>query len=111
MSEDTKLDCSDVTALTLVETPSGRDPETGRFLTGNNGSPGRPLGARNRLREAFLTALEDSFKAHGTVTIEASRIEKPTEFLKIIASVLPKDVEISGGEGGPIVLTWLKAQA
>lgn len=37
-----------------------RDPETGRFLTGNGGG-GRPKGSRNKLGEQFLEALAQDF--------------------------------------------------
>ena len=33
--------------------PTDRDPETGLFLKGKIGGPGRPKGAKNKLQEAF----------------------------------------------------------
>lgn len=37
-----------------------RDPETGRFLPGNNASPGRPKGTRNRINmKELLDAIAD----------------------------------------------------
>ncbi|SLK03883.1 hypothetical protein [Novosphingobium mathurense] len=55
------------------------------------GNPGRPKGARNKLGEAFIQALHDSFEAHGPETIETVRTEKPDQYLKVIASLLPKE--------------------
>jgi hypothetical protein len=72
-----------------------KDPKTGRFLAGNNGFGGRPLGARNKLGEAFIQALHDSFNEHGPETIEKVRTEKPDQYLKVIASLLPKDVNLN----------------
>jgi hypothetical protein len=65
---------------------------------GESGNPrGRPKGARNRLGESFLTALETDFNEHGTKVIEAVRVERPHEYLKVVASLLPKQVEIKEG--------------
>ena len=36
---------------------AGRDPTTGRFLPGNSGLPGRPLGSHNKLAEKFKADL------------------------------------------------------
>ncbi len=66
----------------------------GRFIPGNNGGNGRPKGARNKLGEEFLEALRDDFLAHGAGAIEQTRIEKPDAYLKVIASILPKQLEI-----------------
>ena len=67
------------------------DPETGRFLTGNSGG-GRPKGSRNKLGEAFLEALAEDFAEHGPAAIVACREEKPTEYVKVIAGLLPKEL-------------------
>ena len=66
-------------------------PEGVRFAAGN---PGRPKGSRNKLGEAFVQALHDSFLQHGPETIETVRTERPHEYLKVVASLLPKQVEI-----------------
>lgn len=56
------------------------------------GNSGRPKGSRNKLGEAFITALHDSFMAHGAETIEQVRIEKPDQYLKVVAAVIPQEV-------------------
>lgn len=58
------------------------------------GNPGRPKGSRNKLGEAFVQALHDSFQEHGPETIEKVRVEKPHEYLKVVASLLPKQIEV-----------------
>lgn len=62
---------------------------------GQSGNPaGRAKGSRNKLGEAFLDALHDDFKEHGVAAIEAVRAEKPDQYLKVIASILPKELNI-----------------
>ena len=70
-----------------------RDPETGQFLQGKSGNPrGRPKGSRNKLGEQFLEALTDDFADNGREAIVACRTEKPTEYVKVVASLLPREL-------------------
>ena len=63
---------------------------------GQSGNPaGKPKGSRTKLGEAFIEALHASFEKHGPVTIETVRVEKPDQYLKVIASLLPKDVNLN----------------
>lgn len=65
---------------------------------GVSGNPaGRPKGSRNKLGEAFVQALHDDFSKHGVQVIETVRLEKPDQYLKVVASLLPKQVEIKEG--------------
>jgi hypothetical protein len=67
--------------------------EKGRFVTGNSGG-GRPKGARAKLGEAFLSAMQESFAKDGAATIETVRLEKPDQYLKVVASILPKELDL-----------------
>lgn len=67
--------------------------EKGRFVTGNIGG-GRPKGARAKLGEAFLQAMQEDFAQHGIAAVEAVRTEKPDQYLKVIASMLPKEIDL-----------------
>lgn len=57
------------------------------------GNPGRPKGSRNKLGEAFLLAMYEDFQEHGVTVIETVRTEKPDQYLKVVASILPKEIE------------------
>lgn len=67
--------------------------ERGRFVAGNSGNGGRPPGARAKLGEAFIAAIYLDFQAHGAETIIKVRDEKPDQYLKVVASILPKEIE------------------
>lgn len=67
--------------------------EKGRFVTGNIGG-GRPKGARAKLGEEFLKAMQEDFAMHGVAAVEAVRVEKPDQYLKVIASILPKEIDL-----------------
>jgi hypothetical protein len=56
---------------------------------------GRRKGARNRISTALLEAIAKDFEEHGEETIKITRVEKPTEYLKIVASLLPREFEIT----------------
>jgi len=65
------------------------------FEPGNRANPaGRPKGSRNKLGEAFISAMHDDFVQHGAAVIETVRIEKPDQYLKVVASILPKELNI-----------------
>jgi hypothetical protein len=61
----------------------------------NKGEGGRPKGAKNRLSWSFLTALADDFEQFGIETIRIARIERPIEYIKMVAGLMPKEFEFS----------------
>jgi len=66
------------------------------FQPGRSGNPsGRAKGARNKISTSFLEALAADFEEHGAAAIKLMRIEKPAEYVKVVASVLPKEFEIT----------------
>jgi hypothetical protein len=78
--------------------------EKGRPKTG-----GRAKGVRNRISHSFLEALHKDFLEHGEAAIKITRIEKPVEYIKIVASLLPKEFEISDSRLQEIDDTELEA--
>jgi hypothetical protein len=85
----------------LATKPHDAAPDnTGRkkappFKPGESGNPaGRPKGARNKLGEDFLEAVYQDFQTHGPAVIEKVRQEKPAEYLRVVASLLPQVMQI-----------------
>src|SRR5262245_22269496 len=64
----------------------------GTYLPGH--SSGRPKGARNRLQSSFLYALAEDFEKHGADAIKICRIEDPARYVQIVASLMPRELEI-----------------
>ena len=69
--------------------------ERGRFRPGNPGG-GRPKGSRSKLGEAFLAELCEDFEAHGKAVIEAVRKTDPAAYLRVVASLVPKELHVEG---------------
>jgi hypothetical protein len=68
---------------------------------GQSGNPlGRPKGSRNKLGEEFVAALHDDFTVHGKDAIEKVRADHPDQYLKVIASILPKELHVKDASLG-----------
>ena len=80
---------------TLIESGEYRRDDRGRFLTGNFGGPGRPKGSRNKVSEEFLAALYADFQQHGAAAIQKVREENTAVYVKVAASMVPKELHIS----------------
>lgn len=67
-----------------------------QFKPGQSGNPGgKPVGAKNRLQSDFLREMADDFAAYGREAIVSMRTEKPAEYIRAIASLMPKELEIT----------------
>ena len=65
------------------------------YQPGESGNPaGRGIGSRNKLNEKFITALHDDFVQHGVKVIETVRENRPEIYLKVIASILPRQLSV-----------------
>lgn len=75
---------------------TGQKQVSARFKPGESGNPrGRPKGARNRFGELFLDDFIDVWQARGKQAIEQSAMREPTQFVKIAAGILPKEVLVA----------------
>jgi hypothetical protein len=76
--------------------PNGNPQNLVQFRPGQSGNPGgKPVQSRNRITRAFLGALADGFDEHGQSAIVACREQMPARYLAIVASLLPKQLEIA----------------
>lgn len=74
---------------------TGRKQRETLFKPGQSGNPaGRPKGSRNKLSEAFVEALHEDFTENGVEAIKKTREEKPDVYVRVIASLLPKEFKI-----------------
>ena len=72
------------------------------FKPGRSGNPnGRPRGSRHKLSEQVLADLAADFEENGADAIRRVRETDPTAYVRIIASLLPKQAELDALE------TWL----
>jgi hypothetical protein len=74
--------------------PNPKQDEKGRFVAGNGRNGGRKPGSRNQLGEAFIADLYADWQANGVGTIVKVSEERPADYLKVIASILPKDMNL-----------------
>lgn len=66
-----------------------------KWKPGASANPaGRPKGSKNKLSEDFISALCRDFEENGEAVIQTVRSEKPADYLKIIASIVPKELTI-----------------
>lgn len=73
-----------------------RPPVEHQFKPGNCANPGgKPVGSRNRLQGDFLRELSADFELHGKSAIIECRMTKPDVYVRMIASLMPKELEIT----------------
>jgi hypothetical protein len=80
-------------SMSETATHADRD-QRGRFLTGTKPGPGRVKGSRNLLSESFLGDLNDAWQRFGVAALEKCAQEQPDVLIKVIASLLPKNLRI-----------------
>lgn len=87
--------------LTVITSDMGdkptpeKDAKTGRFLPGNSGNGGRPKGAKSKLSETFLKDMLSAWETGGKTVIEDVMRDKPDVFLRTVASLVPKEMNLN----------------
>lgn len=77
---------------------SAKDDPEKKWKPGQSGNPaGRPLGARVKLSETFLKDLLEDWEQHGKTALAEARTKKPDVYLRVVASVLPKQLDVRRG--------------
>jgi hypothetical protein len=74
----------------LAEASKGTQFKSG--VTLNPG--GKPVGSRNALQGDFMRELAADFAEFGKIAISDTRANSPAQYLKIVASLMPKELEI-----------------
>jgi hypothetical protein len=69
--------------------------EATQFKPGHPTRGGRRKGSRDRISTALLEVIAKDFEEHGDEAVRIARIERPVEYLRIVASLLPKEFEIT----------------
>ena len=79
--------------MNAIPSDEKRD-EQGRFIVPPK-SPGRPKGSRNKLAEDFLSDVLEEWQAHGAAALSDMREKNPGDFVKMVAGLLPKDINLN----------------
>ncbi len=69
-----------------------RDPESGRFISGNIGG-GRPIGSRNKLTTEFVDDLLIEWRRSGPGVLKRLAADDPAAFARLVAQVLPREID------------------
>lgn len=74
----------------------GKPPVATQFKPGASPNPGgKPVRARNAINAKFLNALLKEFDESGPKAIKRCAEDDPAAFVRVCASLLPKEVEIT----------------
>jgi hypothetical protein len=71
--------------------------QKGNAYSANGNGSGRPLGSRNKLCRAVLEDLLADWAEGGIAAIRMMRIENPSAYCKMMASILPKELLFESG--------------
>ena len=73
-----------------------------RWKPGQSGNPaGRPVGARQKLEEPFIEAMRKAWETRGEAALTLMLAQDPGGFVRVMASLMPKDVAVSVQQQAP----------
>lgn len=75
--------------------PEAERNSKGQFVLGGIGIGGRPKGSRNDLVEYFIRDVCEDWQKHGAAVIIQVRESSPVDYLKVVAGLLPKDIDVN----------------
>ena len=92
------------------QTPKRQHLKQFHWKPGQSGNPkGRPKGARVKLADRFLKDLQADWKVNGKDVIQKVREKHPDQYLKIVASIVPKDYRVDvSGDNLPMLIVDLR---
>jgi hypothetical protein len=76
--------------METVNTEEKRQAD-GKFGPGN---AGKPKGARHKISEAFLKDVLADWAEGGASVLKTLRAERPDLYVKVVAELLPKEIEL-----------------
>ena len=84
-----------MTTKTTLAISRPTDANLRPWRPGQSGNPaGRPLGSRHRITEDLFSKLAEDFERHGVAVIQRVRDEDPSTYLRLIAGLVPRNVEV-----------------
>ena len=73
------------------------------FKPGQSGNPaGRPKGARSKLGEQFCQDVYEKWQEAGSRCIDEMIADKPGDFVKLVATMLPKEMNLTVSDGSDL---------
>lgn len=78
---------------------------------GQSGNPGGRSKARQELGDAFIRVLRSDWEEHGASTVIEMREKDPVAYVKVVAAMLPEQVEHELGEGLAALLSGISERS
>ena len=66
----------------------------GRFVTGNSGGPGRPVGSRNKFAQQYVDDAYQVWKEEGIEALRKCARKRPDKFIMVMAHLIPQHFKV-----------------